>query len=66
MRTYVVKSMDEAYNEGWPDAYENTYRDFIWGVWMCEDGKPVELIGEDGGEPDTRLEMGSTCTTKSI
>lgn len=43
--------MDYAVEHGYPGADDETEWN-AWGVWRFEDGKAVELVGEDGGEPE--------------
>ncbi len=57
-RTYEVINMRAAAADGLPGTYPEDYGqdlDLRWGVWVCEDGKPVELLGQDGGEPEDQM-----------
>lgn len=56
--TYEVASLSDARERGWPYFYAwDAAGDitFGWGVWRCEDGVGVEIIGEDGGEPEDQI-----------
>jgi hypothetical protein len=52
--TYQVIGLDEATELG---IYDDVLDDWApgSGIWRCEDGRPVELIGEDGGEPEDQV-----------
>lgn len=54
MVTYETIALDEAVERNLPniDQYEGLVLEWSWGIWRCEDGVPVEYIGEDGGEPE--------------
>lgn len=43
--------------ESWADfnRWESVATGWSFGVWRCERGVPVELIGEDGGEPEDQV-----------
>lgn len=54
--TYEIIDMLAAIGMGAPDTDWRTPSDdwerYGKGIWRCEDGVPVEFIGEDGGEPE--------------
>lgn len=52
--TYEVIDMVAAMGMGAPGTEDRDVEDerFFKGVWRCENGIPVALIGEDGGEPE--------------
>lgn len=56
--TYEVIDMVAAIGMGAPDTEwrsvddDYDYWDYVKGIWRCEDGVPVEFIGDDGGEPE--------------
>lgn len=48
---YMPDALDAGW-PGWPDIGDENEPPDCWGLWLCEDGVPVRLIGEDGGEPE--------------
>lgn len=56
--TYEVIAMPAALGMGAPgiewiaESPHPSDWDYDKGIWRCEDGVPVELIGTDGGEPE--------------
>lgn len=61
MRTYEVQLLSEASKLGYPMGIYEGYSEAEfkwhdpWGLWELEDGKPIRLIGTDGGEPEDQL-----------
>lgn len=52
-RSYQLVDMNTAYKEGYPQSWEDDEEyEGTSGIWECEDGKPVKLLGTDGGEPE--------------
>ena len=57
---YVTLSLEDAYKLGCEDACflerletDRRYDDWHCGVFRCDlNGKPIQLIGSDGGEPE--------------
>lgn len=45
-----AKEGDLPYHSDWED--DSDRYEYGQGIWRCVDGKPVEFIGEDGGEPE--------------
>lgn len=51
--TYEVIALRDAKKRDLPGpGYWGDEFNWGWGIWRCEDGIPVEYIGEDGGEPE--------------
>ena len=52
-RSYELVDMYTADKKGYPGAWEDCDEyEGGSGIWECEDGKPVKLLGVDGGEPE--------------
>jgi hypothetical protein len=52
---YVICRLDTAKKLGYPgiaEWYDPDELYYINGVFRFEDGKPVDLVGTDGGEPE--------------
>ena len=65
--TFAVKLMQEAFEAGWPEAYEDRYEDQMSGLWELHDGAPIRLLGRDGGEPeDNTLYRGWSWVVKEL
>jgi hypothetical protein len=54
--TYELFSLSEAKKRELPGAEEwwseGDGYEYGEGLWRCEDGKPVEYLAQDGGEPE--------------